>query len=115
MHLSVVDKDHGAVALTSTVNLIFGSRVMDAKTGVILNDQQDDFSTPGFSNAFGFSPSPNNFVAPHKRPLSSITPTIIEDKNGDLRLVVGGSGGSEIITATVNVSTTSIRERKILS
>lgn len=104
MHLSVISKDTSAVALTSTVNLIFGSRVMDRKTGIILNDQQDDFSSPGLSNAFGFSPSPYNFIAPNKRPLSSITPSIIENENGELMMVVGGSGGSEIITATVNVS-----------
>lgn len=104
MHLSVVDKDNSAVALTSTVNLIFGSRVMDPATGIILNDQQDDFSSAGISNAFGFSPSVANFVAPGKRPLSSITDTIIETEDGHLKMVVGASGGSEIITATLNVS-----------
>ncbi|GAN07139.1 gamma-glutamyltranspeptidase [Mucor ambiguus] len=102
MHLSVVDKDNGAVALTSTVNLIFGSRIMDPATGIILNDQQDDFSSAGISNAFGFSPSAANFVAPGKRPLSSVTDTIIEAADGQLKMVVGASGGSEIITATVN-------------
>ncbi|CAO3620615.1 unnamed protein product [Mucor fragilis] len=102
MHLSVVDKDHAAVALTSTVNLIFGSRIMDPATGIILNDQQDDFSSVGISNAFGFSPSAANFVAPGKRPLSSVTDTIIETEDGQLKMVVGASGGSEIITATLN-------------
>ncbi|EPB84895.1 gamma-glutamyltransferase [Mucor circinelloides 1006PhL] len=102
MHLSVVDKDNSAVALTSTVNLLFGSRVMDPVTGIILNDQQDDFSSAGISNAFGFSPSVANFVAPGKRPLSSITDTIIETEDGHLKMVVGASGGSEIITATLN-------------
>ncbi|KAL9543337.1 hypothetical protein MBANPS3_008159 [Mucor bainieri] len=102
MHLSVVDKDNGAVALTSTVNLIFGSRIMDPATGIILNDQQDDFSSVGMSNAFGFSPSAANFVAPGKRPLSSVTDTIIETEDGQLKMVVGASGGSEIITATLN-------------
>jgi gamma-glutamyltranspeptidase/glutathione hydrolase/leukotriene-C4 hydrolase len=103
MHLSVADKDGGAVALTSTINLVFGSKIMDPATGIILNNEQDDFSSAGSSNAFGFSPSKNNFVAPGKRPLSSITSTIIENEHGELTMVVGGSGGSEIITATANV------------
>jgi gamma-glutamyltranspeptidase/glutathione hydrolase/leukotriene-C4 hydrolase len=104
MHLSVADQDGSAVALTSTVNLVFGAKIMDPATGIILNNEQDDFSSPGSTNAFGFSPSRNNYVAPGKRPLSSITPTIIENERGELTMVVGGSGGSEIITATANVS-----------
>ncbi|GAA5802540.1 hypothetical protein HPULCUR_008008 [Helicostylum pulchrum] len=103
MHLSVLDKDNGAVALTSTINLLFGSRIMDRATGIILNDQQDDFSSPGVVNAFGYSPSRSNYVGPGKRPLSSITPVIIENENGQLEMVVGGSGGSQIVSATLNV------------
>lgn len=103
MHLSVLDKDNGAVALTSTVNLLFGSRIMDRATGIILNDQQDDFSSPGVVNAFGYSPSRSNYVGPGKRPLSSITPVIIEDENGQLEMVIGGSGGSQIVSATLDV------------
>lgn len=103
MHLSVVDKDNGAVALTSTVNLMFGAKFMDPVTGIILNDELDDFSIPGIPNNFGLFPSPYNYIAPLKRPLSTITPTIIEDENNNLQLVVGGSGGSQILTATLNV------------
>lgn len=54
----MVDKNGMAVALTSTVNLVFGSRVLDSDTGILLNDEMDDFSTPGFPNGFGLWPSP---------------------------------------------------------
>jgi gamma-glutamyltranspeptidase/glutathione hydrolase/leukotriene-C4 hydrolase len=62
MHLSVIDKDNGAVALTSTVNLMFGAKFMDPVTGVILNDELDDFSIPGIPNNFGLYPSPYNYI-----------------------------------------------------
>ncbi|OAD00642.1 hypothetical protein MUCCIDRAFT_154030 [Mucor lusitanicus CBS 277.49] len=103
MHLSVIDKDDNAVSLTSTVNLMFGAKFMDPVSGIILNDELDDFSIPGVPNNFGLYPSPYNYIAPFKRPLSTITPTIIEDENNNLELVVGGSGGSQILTATLNV------------
>lgn len=97
MHVSISNGVESA-ALTSTVNLLFGSRIMDNKTGIILNDQMDDFSIPGVPNSFGLQPSPYNFIHPGKRPLSSSCPTIIEH-DGVLG-VVGASGGSHIITAT---------------
>lgn len=90
-----------SVSLTTTVNLLFGSRVMVPETGVIMNDEMNDFSIPGSSNAFGYVPSPSNYVRPGKRPLSSITPTIVEHANGTLYFVVGAAGGSRIITATL--------------
>lgn len=90
-----------SVSLTTTVNLLFGSRVMVPETGVIMNDEMNDFSIPGSSNAFGYVPSPSNYVRPGKRPLSSITPTIVEHANGSLYFVVGAAGGSRIITATL--------------
>lgn len=70
--MTTVDKWGGAVSLTSTVNLIFGSRVMDEKTGIIFNDEQDDFGTPDKINAFGLAPSPFNYPARGKRPLSYV-------------------------------------------
>ncbi|KAI9146030.1 gamma-glutamyltranspeptidase [Paraphysoderma sedebokerense] len=100
-HLSVVDKDNNAVALTSTVNLWFGSRMMNPETGIILNDQIDDFSIRGSSNAFGLPPSPMNYIKPGKRPMSSTVPTIVE-YNGQFELAIGGSGGSRIITGVLN-------------
>ncbi|TFK53590.1 gamma-glutamyltranspeptidase [Heliocybe sulcata] len=98
-HSSIVDKDGMAVSITSTVNLVFGSQVMDPVTGVILNDEMDDFSTPGVPNAFGLWPSPYNYPAPYKRPLSSTTPTIVESPSGAFLLALGGSGGSRIFPA----------------
>ncbi|KZV95135.1 gamma-glutamyltranspeptidase [Exidia glandulosa HHB12029] len=103
MHLSVVDKDHMAVSVTSTVNLVFGSRVLDTNTGVILNDELDDFSRPGIPNYFGLWPSPYNYPEARKRPLSSTCPTIIENADGSLYAVLGGSGGSRIFPSVAQV------------
>ncbi|KAK5123893.1 hypothetical protein LTR85_002089 [Meristemomyces frigidus] len=90
-----------AVSLTTTVNLLFGSHIMVPETGIILNDEMNDFSIPGSSNAFGYIPSPSNYIRPGKRPLSSITPTIVEHANGTLYFVAAAAGGSRIITATL--------------
>ena len=91
-----------AISLTTTVNLLFGSQLVVPETGVIMNNEMNDFSIPGQSNAFGYAPSPANFIKPGKRPLSSISPTIVEwIRNGTLYYVIGSAGGSRIITATV--------------
>ncbi|KAI0341981.1 gamma-glutamyltranspeptidase [Trametopsis cervina] len=95
-HSSIVDKDGMVVAITSTVNLVFGSLVLDSATGVILNDEMDDFSIPGVPNAFGLYPSPYNYPQPGKRPLSSTAPTILEDADGEFAIAIGASGGSRI-------------------
>jgi gamma-glutamyltranspeptidase / glutathione hydrolase len=97
----VADSSGMAVSVTTTVNLYFGSHLMVPETGVIMNNEMNDFSVPGTSNAFGYLPSPNNFVRPGKRPLSSITPTIVEHSDGSLYFVVGAAGGSRIITSTL--------------
>jgi len=109
-HLSVVDADGNAVALTTTVNLGFGSHVVAGKTGIVLNDQMDDFSMqPGAPNGFGLIGSAQNAVAPGKRPLSSMTPIIVTGPKTDgagsegVRLVAGAAGGPTIITATTQV------------
>ncbi|KAJ1968390.1 hypothetical protein IWQ62_001279 [Dispira parvispora] len=101
-HLSVLDHHGQAVALTSTVNLVFGAQVMDPETGIILNCEMDDFSTQNKTNAFGYSPSPNNRIKPGKRPLSSAVPVILE-RDGQVRLVAGASGGSRIISSVAQV------------
>ncbi|KAG5652354.1 hypothetical protein H0H81_005331 [Sphagnurus paluster] len=97
--ISVLDKNGMAVALTSTVNLVFGSQVLDPNTGIILNDEMDDFATPGVPNGFGLWPSPFNYPEAGKRPLSSTTPTIVENADGTFALAIGGSGGSRIFGA----------------
>lgn len=102
-HTSIVDKNGMAVSLTSTVNLVFGSEVLDPVTGVILNDEMDDFSIPGTPNGFGLWPSPYNYPEPGKRPLSSTTPTIIENANGSFYLSIGASGGSRIFPSVFQV------------
>ncbi|EPS40292.1 hypothetical protein H072_5902 [Dactylellina haptotyla CBS 200.50] len=97
-HLSVLDAEGMAVALTTTVNLYFGARICDPETGVILNDEMDDFSIPGTGNAFKLQPSIYNYIKPYKRPLSSTAPTITV-YNGYPSLIVGASGGSRIVTS----------------
>ncbi|KAH7888834.1 gamma-glutamyltranspeptidase [Phlebopus sp. FC_14] len=102
-HTSVVDRAGMAVALTTTVNLVFGSQVLDPETGVILNDEMDDFSTPGVPNGFGLRPSPYNYPEPGKRPLSSTAPSILEYEDGSFYLAIGGSGGSRIFGSIFQV------------
>jgi gamma-glutamyltranspeptidase/glutathione hydrolase len=75
--MTAADRSGLVVSMTTTVNLLFGSHVMVPETGVVLNNQMDDFSKPGVSNAFGFAPSPQNFIRAGKRPLSSIATTIV--------------------------------------
>ncbi|KAI1034709.1 hypothetical protein LB504_004531 [Fusarium proliferatum] len=102
-HIVTMDNSGLAISLTTTINLNFGSQVIVPETGVIMNNEMNDFSIPGQSNAFGFIPSEANFIKPGKRPLSSISTTIVEGPDGKVSLVTGSAGGSRIITATVQV------------
>ncbi|PGH03995.1 gamma-glutamyltransferase [Helicocarpus griseus UAMH5409] len=99
----IVSTDHTglAVSLTTTVNLLFGSKLMVPETGIIMNDEMNDFSIPDTDNEFGYIPSPSNYIRPGKRMLSSMCPTIVTHANGTLHFITGAAGGSRIITSTV--------------
>jgi gamma-glutamyltranspeptidase/glutathione hydrolase len=103
-HLAVVDGQGAAVALTTTLNELYGSGVTIAGAGFLMNDEMDDFSTkPGASNLFGLVQGAANRIEPGKRPLSSMAPTIVVDEDGRVLMVAGGRGGSRIISATFQV------------
>ena len=98
-HLSVVDAEGNAVAITTTLNSSFGNKVMVKGAGFFLNNEMDDFSSkPGSPNQFGLIGGDANAIAPHKRMLSSMTPTIVTYKD-QLKMIVGTPGGSTIITS----------------
>ncbi len=97
-HYSIVDRWGNAVAVTYTLNAWYGARVVAGTTGFFLNDEMDDFtSKPGVPNVYGLVQGEANAIAPGKRPLSSMTPTIVT-QNGALRMVTGSPGGSRIAT-----------------
>jgi len=102
-HLSVMDDMGNAVACTTTVNTAFGALFTAAGTGIILNNEQDDFAAqPGVPNVFGLVGADANAVAPGKRPLSSMSPIIVT-RHGEPILAVGGSGGPLIVSGTLQV------------
>jgi gamma-glutamyltranspeptidase / glutathione hydrolase len=102
-HYSVVDRLGNAVAVTYTINESFGAKVIAGNTGFLLNDEMDDFTAkPGVANVFGLVQGNANAVAAGKRPLSSMTPTLVF-KDGKPVLVVGTPGGSRIITTVLEV------------
>ena len=101
-HFCVVDSDGRAVAWSETINLEFGSYAMIPGTGIVLNDQLDDFSVrAGVANQFGLVQSDANLIGPGKRPLSSMSPTILT-QDDELVFLAGGSGGPRIITGTLH-------------
>jgi gamma-glutamyltranspeptidase/glutathione hydrolase len=102
-HYSVVDANGNAVSVTYTINDDFGAKVIAGGTGFFLNDEMDDFTAkPGAANLFGLVQGKANTIAPGKRPLSSMTPTIIL-KDGKPVLVVGTPGGSRIISTVLEI------------
>jgi gamma-glutamyltranspeptidase / glutathione hydrolase len=100
-HFSVVDKDGNAVSITYTINNNFGANVIAGDTGFFLNDEMDDFTSKvGAPNLFGLIQGKNNAIEPGKRPLSSMSPTIVT-KDGKIFMVIGSPDGSRIITITL--------------
>lgn len=103
-HYSVVDSAGNAVATTTTINSLFGAGAYVASAGFFLNNEMDDFTVrPGVPNQFGLIMGDQNAIAPGKRPLSSMSPTIVLDKDNKVLLVAGSRGGPRIITSTVQV------------
>ncbi len=103
-HFSIVDKDGNAVSNTYTLNFSYGSGLVAEGTGVLLNNELDDFAAkPGAANAYGLMGGDANAPGPSKRPLSSMSPTIVLDPQGNVELVTGSPGGSRIITTVVQI------------
>jgi gamma-glutamyltranspeptidase/glutathione hydrolase len=106
LHYSITDADGRAVALTTTLNASFGNGMIAPGTGILLNNEIDDFAlAPGVPNAYGLLGGEFNAVAGGKRPLSSMTPAIVEPEGGGPRplLVLGSPGGARIITSVLQV------------
>ncbi len=102
-HLTVIDREGNVATLTQTVNALWGSGVVVPKTGVLLNNEMDDFAAaPGVPNIFGLVGGEANSVQPGKIPLSSMTPTIVL-KDGQVRLALGAPGGPTIITTVLQI------------
>ncbi|HWL39078.1 MAG TPA: gamma-glutamyltransferase [Gemmatimonadaceae bacterium] len=115
-HYSVVDPQGNAVATTTTINDLFGSGVYVSGAGFFLNNTMDDFaSMPGRANLFGLVQGEVNAIAPGKRALSAMSPTIVLDPKGELLLIVGGRGGPRIITTTAQVILNVIDHRMSLA
>ncbi|KAL1210662.1 Glutathione hydrolase 3 [Cardamine amara subsp. amara] len=101
-HFCIVDADRNTVSMTTTVNYVFGAGVLSPSTGIVLNNEMDDFSVPAVITPDKLPPAPTNFIEPNKRPLSSMTPLVIT-KDGEMVAALGGSGGMDIIPAVVQV------------
>jgi gamma-glutamyltranspeptidase/glutathione hydrolase len=115
-HYSVIDADGNAVSCTTTLNNSYGSAVLVTGAGFLLNDEMDDFATsPGEPNMYGLVQGEANAVAPGKRMLSAMTPSIVLDPRGKLYMVVGTPGGPRIITMVYHVISNVIDHRMPLA
>jgi gamma-glutamyltranspeptidase/glutathione hydrolase len=115
-HYSVVDRFGNAVATTTTLNDLYGSGVFVSGVGIFLNDEMDDFTAkPGTPNMFGLIQGEANAIAPGKRMLSAMSPTIVLDPKGNLLLVTGARGGPRIISATYQIILNVIDHRMSLA
>lgn len=108
-HLSVVDSERNMLSCTTTINLSFGSMVFVPEWGLIMNDEMGDFTAkPGTANNYGLVGTKKNAIAPRKRPLSSMSPTLVLNPSGEPYMAVGASGGPTIITGTLMTMINSI-------
>jgi gamma-glutamyltranspeptidase/glutathione hydrolase len=102
-HFTVIDRDGGVVSTTYTLNGSYGAAVISENTGIILNNEMDDFTAKvGVPNQFGLIQSAKNAISPKKRPLSSMTPTIVADASGQIRIATGSPGGPTIINSVLH-------------
>ncbi|GIL61114.1 hypothetical protein Vafri_15488 [Volvox africanus] len=97
-HIAILDAYGNAVSVTTTINAIFGSNLISKSTGILFNNEMDDFSRNDTANKYNLPPAVANSIEPFKRPLSSMSPAMVLDPNGQLRMVVGASNGPRIIT-----------------
>ncbi|KAG4075074.1 hypothetical protein HA402_008139 [Bradysia odoriphaga] len=101
-HLSIIAPNGDAVSVTSSINYYFGSGIVGSRSGIIFNSGMDDFSYPQQSNYFNLPPSPFNYIQPMKQAVTSMTPIIVTDNLGKVKIVIGAAGGAKIISSVVN-------------
>jgi gamma-glutamyltranspeptidase / glutathione hydrolase / leukotriene-C4 hydrolase len=114
-HMNILAPDGSALAMTGTINLFFGAKVRGSRTGIIFNDDMDDFSTPGTYNYYGVPASPSNYIEPGKIPMSSMSPTIVLNEQGEVVFMSGAAGGTRITTETSFLTVNSLWFDKDLS
>jgi len=102
-HVSILAENGDAVSATHSINAWYGSFYKSPTTGILYNNDMNDFSTQDTPSRFGFPPSPTNYIKPGKRPISAMAPFILVDKYGRVKMVLGCSGGPRIMTASVSV------------